>query len=378
MKKELTMKTTSFFAFFAIIFLGGCGPSKYVASTYNTPIVTTRINSFGQCDFSGKTFYITSSNSAIDASDPEFKEYAGLFAKAIQIEGAVAATVESSADLAILMDYSISDQSYNYTEPVPIWGPNGVSGVNTSYSYNKKGNISSSNSFVTHSYGVTGYANVNRHKESYHRMINIYVYDNISPAHEILWKTNLVSIGDDPDFREIAPYMIFSLWKSHTLGESCQSQTYPVTRNNDYLFNMYNEGNFTNGNKSLFHHVNHGNSYIPGGNHGFIHCIEYLPNETKIVFECDDYTETGNNWFRRSNFTPFWTITANGQQYKVKSVEIDGSRIDEKKSVLLYKMHFYYILHFPAIPRNVSFDICEFEDRKCTKKGTTWNEISTR
>lgn len=98
--------------------------SSCASTTYlnNGLEYVTRVDHFGDYDVKGKTFYFESGDESVSSNDVEFKEYAGYYAENLRIKGAKETTDKENADICILMNYCITDESYQETIPVPDFG----------------------------------------------------------------------------------------------------------------------------------------------------------------------------------------------------------------------------------------------------------------
>lgn len=189
------------------------------------------ISSFGDYDMSGKTFFILSGDSRISNNDLEFQYYRDIITQCMLRNKAIPTNNYDSADVCILLDYDITDESYVATRSIPIWGPTGISSItttqtttgnvsgygssygsasayssgNSAYGYgsgSSYGNVSGSSTTRTtqnynYNYGVTGYREKSYKIDIYRRVFNLYAYDNKIREGEpiMLWRTNVISDG---------------------------------------------------------------------------------------------------------------------------------------------------------------------------------------
>ena len=151
--------------------LTGCSTTYYYSeSSVNAKRsrLQTSINSFGNYNLQGKTFYIESGNDKISSNDLEFLEYADYVAKSLKSNGANKINDKKNADMCILVTYEISDKSYTETVPVPIWGRTGISSISTTSrtlgtAFGAQSNyLTSTTTNVIPSYGITGYSSVDK------------------------------------------------------------------------------------------------------------------------------------------------------------------------------------------------------------------------
>ncbi|MFZ4524355.1 MAG: hypothetical protein ACOYOE_02085 [Chlorobium sp.] len=127
----------------------GCATTYYYSeSTVNAKRnrYEISINSYGNYNLQGKTFFIESKDNNDSSHDVEFSEYANYIAKSLRIEGAIETKNKKNADMCILVTYGITDESYVEKVPFPIWGQTGISSINTTS--NTAGSAYGSASFV--------------------------------------------------------------------------------------------------------------------------------------------------------------------------------------------------------------------------------------
>lgn len=228
---SLSHLATCFFFIISGWCLGGCSSlntyNPFVVNSHRVRILCT-VNSFGNYDMTGKTFFILSGDTSVSSSDPEFLEYASYVTRCLTRAGAHVVDSALAADICILINYGISDASYTETVPIPIWGQTGISSITTRSVTSSAGGVAAvasgntvtgslygnstttSVSSVTPSYGVTGYNNVSRRVERYRRFLNVYSYDiRSSKTPKMLWKTNTMSDGSSNDLRRVVPIMAY-------------------------------------------------------------------------------------------------------------------------------------------------------------------------
>jgi hypothetical protein len=356
------------------LLLSGCVPVTYLNKT--TPQYTTSVSSFGNYNLVGKSFYIESGDINVSSTDVEFKEYAKYIANTLTLQGAKETTDKKHADMCILVNYSISDKSYTETVPIPIWGQTGISSISTkSNSYGtsfgsatKTGNSAygsvQSNSTtktttrVNPTYGVTGYANVDRRVVQHCRILNIYSYDNKQTREPImLWKTNLLSNGTSSDFRNVLPYMVYSAWGK--MGTSSGSAIDVTIMEEDYFFRCWKLGILNQSNVTSFPKINKTNvpSFIQ------IAIVAKANDETIIVLRksgCPSWYGIASNTY----------IEHNGKKFFIESVDnyTLGEKIRKECGVR------YFRLHFPPIPDNVQ----DINIKENVENGWEWNGVSLR
>ncbi len=188
---------------FAIFFVISCESSK----TY----FSTKINSFGKIP-PKKSYFIAHTNSNIKPDDIEFQWFASYVNYALYKENYVLANDYNSADLIILIDYSISDPKY-YTVQTPILGQVGTGEYETTGNVQVRGNRATYTEKTKEktTIGVTGY-NTEQLAE-YLRTFNIYCYDlkewRENKKEKMYWKTNVQSTGNSYDLRYVFPYLVY-------------------------------------------------------------------------------------------------------------------------------------------------------------------------
>lgn len=384
--KSRTNKTNFLFAVTCCLYLllfAGCGSTTYLSNGYGNKI-TTSVNSFGNYNMSGKTFYIESGDNKVSSNDVEFREYANYVANSLKCQGATETTDKRNADMCILVNYGISDESYTETVPIPIWGQTGISSISTTStttgsaygnaygSATRIGNsvYGSANSSVygnsttntttrvNPSYGVTGYTSVDRRVSMYCRILNIYGYDNKQTASaNMLWKTNLSSCGNSSDLRNILPYMAYAAWGN--MGKSSGGNEEYTTFLEDYYFRCWKQGVLFNDNLIGFPKYVSTNA----DNSMQIAIVEKLSAETIIVFRKSGCI----NWY---SISPETYIEYNGHKYMLKNA--DGYELGKK---IRNECGTRYLrLHFQAIPSGAkTVNISEG-----TKNGWFWNGVSIR
>ncbi|GHU63707.1 hypothetical protein FACS1894123_07020 [Bacteroidia bacterium] len=230
-----------------ILLFSSCGTTYYYSQSAvdaNRTRYNTSVNSYGNYNLQGKTFYIESGDNNVSSNDVEFKEYADYVSKALIFAGAKKTYDKKNADMCILVTYGISDESYTETIPMPIWGQTGISSIRTTsntttsaqgsvygssygsasvagnsiygstygsvYGSAKGNSTTSTTTNVTPSYGITGYTSFDRRVMQYRRVLNVYAYENKQTVESsMLWKTNMVSDGRSNNLREILPAMAF-------------------------------------------------------------------------------------------------------------------------------------------------------------------------
>ena len=387
MSQERNANKTKFLfivsCFMFLLLFVSCGTTTYLSNGYGDRI-TTSVSSFGNYNMVGKTFYIESGDKNVSSNDVEFREYANYVATSLKLRGAIETQDKRSADMCILVNYAISNESYTETVPIPMWGQTGISSINTTStttgsaygsaygSASRVGNsfygqssasvydnsTTNTTTRVNPSYGITGYTSVDRRVALYCRVLNIYGYDNkqtSSPT--MLWKTNLSSCGNSSNFRNVLPYMAYAAWGN--MGKSSSENNEYTTFLEDYYFRCWQQGVLSNTNLTGFPKFTSTNA----DNSMQIAIVERLSNETIIVFR-----KSGcHGWY---SISPETYIEYNGQKYKVKSA--DGYELGKK---IRNKCGTRYLrLHFQAIPSTAKI----INISEGVKNGWYWNGVAIK
>lgn len=372
LEKKSIIKTLFLIIFVALLY--SCASTSYL--NYSTPQYTTSVSSFGNYNLVGKTFYIESGDKSVTSSDVEFREYAKYIANSLNLQGAKETSDKRNADMCILVNYGISDESYTETVPFPIWGQTGISSINTTSNttgsaygsatrignsvYGSVQGNSSTNTTtrVNPTYGITGYTSVDRRVRQYCRVLNVYSYDNKQTTEPtMLWKTNLLSCGSSSDFRKVLPYMAYTAWGK--MGNSTDGNESYTTLEDDYFFRCWKQGILNQTNITTFPNVNQTNvsSYMQ------IAIVEKTNTETILVLRKSGCP----SWYR---IDPNTYIEYSGQKYFIKSVDnyTLGQKIRKECGVR------YLRLHFPSIPSNAKY----INVKENVKDGWEWNGVSVR
>jgi hypothetical protein len=368
-----------------LLFLSSCVSTTYLSNGYGTRYETS-VNSFGNYNMVGKTFYIESGDNNISSTDVEFREYADYVAISLELQGAIETSDKKNADMCILVNYGITDESYTESVPMPVWGRTGISSINTISQTNASaygsaygsatlignsvygsayGSVSgnsatNTNTQVNYNYGITGFHNVDRKVTVFRRVMNIYTYDNQQTANpRMIWKTNLLSDGYSNDLRKIIPYMAYTAWGK--MGKSSDGWKDWLTFDNDYYYQCWKNGSLLSQNVIGFPKIKTTNvpDYIT------IALVEKKQDETIVVIR-----KTGCiNWY---NIASTIYIEYAGRKYNVKYADYYklGTKIVKECGTR------YIRLHFPAIPKNAtSINISEGDN---VKKGFRWEGVAIR
>lgn len=340
--------------YLVIITLLFCGCASTIYLNYYTPEYTTSVSSFGSYNVLGKTFFIESGDKSVSSTDVEFREYANYITNSLKLQGAKETTDKKNADMCILVNYGISDESYTETVPFPIWGQTGISSISTT------SNITGTNTTtrVNPTYGITGYTSVDRRVSQYCSVLNIYSYDNeLNNEPIMLWKTNLLSCGSSSDFSKILPYMAYTAWGK--MGNSTDGTESYTTLEDDYFFHCWKLGILNQSNITTFPSANQTNA----PSNFQIAIVEKASSETILIIRksgCPSYYSINPNTY----------IEYNDQKYFIKSVDnyTLGQKIKKECGLR------YLCLHFPSIPDNAKY-INIIEN---VENGFEWYGVSIR
>jgi len=346
-----------------------CSCSSPIYLDANRTKVVTEYNSFGNYNVTGKTFYIESSNNSVRSSDPEFRQYAAYIYESLILRNAIPTDNKKAADLCILMDYTIADESYIANVPIPIWGQTGISSITTNSSTNGyatgsayrngdyiygsaygRANINTTTN-VNHSYGITGIYNARRKVNLFRRVLNVYAYDNKKRAsQEMLWKVNLQSDGSKKDLSYIIPFMAYSFMT--TVGTSSGGWKLSTIYENDRLFELWKIGGWSKYNITPLPICDKESS-----KNIFVAYVERLSNETIVVLK---------KWgdLDKYSFSSEMYLECGHQSTRISHIDNYDFNHQIKKEVGTR----YFYLHFPI--RTDSNAIINIVEKG--KKGTGW------
>lgn len=310
-----------------------------------------------------QNFYIESAKRSLSSNDVEFQQYATYVIEVLKLQGAIPTSNKTKADMCILMDYGIIDESYVETVPVPIWGETGISSITT----NTRGNMySNSNIYgsgvrrttVDYDYGITGYHDVQQHVSKFRRALNLYAYDNQNKEEpKMLWKTNIHSDGRTNDLAGIIPYMVYSTWGG--LGDSSEGRKDVDLFEDDFLFRVWKQGCFTQDNYTI---VPSNKSYSQ--NMELVYVARYK-NETIACLRktglLKEYS-LGSDFYIEYDGKKTYISNVGGGELNSKIKNENGLR--------------YFTLHFPVtLPKSANINIAE-ETQKGTKY--SWTDIQLK
>ena len=343
----------------------------------------TEWNSYGNYNIKGKTFYIVSANNSVSSHDLEFKEFAQLIETSLVYSGAIKANNNQTADMCILMDYGISDESYIADIPVPIWGQTGISSIKTTT--NTRANVSgsayaignsvygnaygnsktTSTTTVTPTYGVTGYTTVSRKVSEFYRYINLYAYDNMNRENsEMIWKINAYSTGSSDQLRKIMPYMAYSLRFEY--GKSSKETEGEVVFESDYMYELYYEGYLNQPNVVVWPECQSNTKHQYGD-----FKVAFVDKRADKTYVC--LIKTGGGYGLWYAFGPRIVLNTNGKEYEGYCSQYTlGEKIWNESGTR------YFMFEFPVnISNAYNVDIYE-TDKKGKKQGFVWSNIRVK
>ena len=160
-----------------------------VANAFSRDIYESEVQSFGNYNMVGKTFYVISADPKVSNKDLEFQDYKDYITQCLILKGAILCENLDSADVCVLFDYGVVDKSYVANVAIPIWG------------------ITITSRYINTI--VTGVLNSKEDIQDYRRVINLYAYDNKDRTSDpvMLWKTNIARSGISRDLQEVLPYI---------------------------------------------------------------------------------------------------------------------------------------------------------------------------
>lgn len=194
-------------------------------------IYQVSINSYGNYNLDGKTYYIESGDEIISSNDLEFKEYADYLKKDLAIQGAKETFDKGNADMCILLNYGLADESYQESIPVPEYGRTTIASMVTNGSVTR----------FNYNYGTTGYHYEQKNVSKYTRIVNVYAYDNKKRDSEpiMLWKTNIKSIGSSNDLQKVIPHMLCA--SAYYMGKKSEGEKTELIHKEGHLFNCWKQ-----------------------------------------------------------------------------------------------------------------------------------------
>ena len=356
-----------------------------IISIYSNAYIVVDFSSFGNYDLNGKTFYIESGNPAIKSNDLEFHFYRDIFTQMLIRHKAIPTKDVRTADMCILLDYAITDRSYQAIVSKPVWGETGISSITTSttttenasgsanaYGYGNSvhANATTQGSSTTnttqnieYNHGITGYRHETQQVENYYRVINVYAYDNKNREGEpeMLWKINAESDGYKNDLSYVYPLMVEALYEY--VGKSSNGRKEKKIDDDNFEALAMKEGKYLNDN-TIINPINYNNTGYKGIE---LRRVVLDENNTQLIFLCKK-GDIGSLKFTENTF-----VIYNGQRYKVQSItnSKNENMIDKKFG---FSKDFKQISFSFPIKMNKG-DKFDFVAYKTNKKGEIEEEI---
>ena len=371
------MKLLKSFILAIVIYLLFSSCSVYLQK--NSAKYTTHWESYGEYDIKNKTFYIIPLDSNISKNNLEFKEFANEFEKSLIYSGAVKSDNEETADMCILMNYGISDESYTEKTSVPIYGQTGISSITTTsntignaygniYSYGNYayGNVSANSTttkrtVVVPKYGITGYETISNNVSKFLRYVSLYAFDNQEKDDvKMIWQINIASEGSSNQLRKIIPYMAYSTRCEY--GKKNKDISSFSVYESDYMYSLYESGFLLKDNFIVWPKA------IVSNEDFQVAFVEKGENETSV---CIRKTKGTNGYYL---FGDKIYLEVNGSRYEGK-VANDNYILGQKIWKEYGTRYFSFVFPIKLEP-NSSINI--FEEDSQGKKGKSWMNISVK
>lgn len=209
----------------ACVLLSGCAPKIDVTIDSISSIQAKLQN----------RFILLPNDEEIPPTDLQFLEYARYIENALVDIGFEKAMNYDDANVAIFLDYGISDPlTYTYTYTVPVYGQTGVS-TNTSGSVYNCGNsaIYSSNTTYYPTYGIVGLSERLGTEVVYVRHFSLLAADfkefRSSSNIAELWNTKVTSVGASCDLREVFPALVVAA-KEYIASNTCKRVSVTISQ----------------------------------------------------------------------------------------------------------------------------------------------------
>lgn len=172
------------------LLLQGCGPKVFIAvDSLCAPNAATK-----------KHYILLSGTKSINANDLQFQEYANYINNALALKGFTKVTKDSKPDIAILLQYDISEpeeEEYTYSTPV----------YKTVY-YKLHGEDSTPFPIEQ----LAGYETNVAHYTSYTKYLFLEAVDfkkySENRTRKQVWETTVWSSGPESDLRQIFPLLV--------------------------------------------------------------------------------------------------------------------------------------------------------------------------
>lgn len=194
-----------------------------------------------------KRYFLIPGNKDCSPSDLQFMEFARYTDNALICEGFIKVSSIEEADIAIILNYGISDPYvYQYTYETPIWGQTGVDSKTTYGTVNTYSNMVtySSQTEYTPTYGVVGSKTQVGTGVLFFRYFVLSGVDleEFKKTNKIedaknLWVTKANSSGESGDLRKIFPILLVASQK-HIARNTDQQIHYKIKENDKRIENI--------------------------------------------------------------------------------------------------------------------------------------------
>ena len=175
----------------------------FLVSCASSTRYEVEVDSIASQETSGKKFFILSASKEISSENLRFQEFQKITSNVLKQNGYVESKDAKTADLAIFLDYFISDGStHTETRSIPVYGQQQK--VNFQNSYGQ--NIGSATVQNANPYTPSGYRYQSEQVTTYHRKIVLNAFD--VKTKKQVWESKITSDGSSNDIRTIFPYML--------------------------------------------------------------------------------------------------------------------------------------------------------------------------
>ena len=342
----------------------------------------TSFNAFGNYNLKGKTFCVESGDPQIDSNDLEFQYYRDIITQMLIRKKAIPTKDYNNADMCVLLDYHLTDESYQAIESRPVWGETGVRSITTTSSTTGKatgrantylyGNSINTNANAygksttkttqeyTYNHGIVGYSQETVNVSNYNRVINLYAYDNQQREGNpiMLWKVNAESSGGSNDLSMVFPHMVEAF--IYFVGKKSNGkETYSVTGNDPDVLAM--KGGVYLQSNVIVNPTNFDHCSIESV---LLRCVLLDANSTILSFMSRKID------IKALKFIENTYIIFKGQRYPVSCVATtkDQNQMMGKK-IPLSEDTKQIVLSFPVrMSKGDTFDFVAYKDTKETKE----------
>lgn len=275
----------------------------------------------------------------------DFEKISKEFEKSLLYSGALKAKDAETADMRIVIDYGVIDES----------------DIDTLYPQRYSTERRVMNSYSGESY--TEYVQLPRYSmrklSEYKRYINLRAYDNSNKDNpNVFWTMNLTSTGTSHDLEEIVPYMAYS--SRHRYGKETPEIVSELVGESDYMYELYKNDFLAKENIIEW-------PVCKTSDKNFL--VAFVAKFEKETIIC--IRKTGNDKGCYS-FGPSMYLDANGGRYKGTITHCNyllGEKIWNEMGTR------YFLFSFPV---NVIAEsaVTMFEENSSGRKGKEWSEIN--